>query len=845
MSLGSTRNTSSCLKSGPIRILAATETRWHMHFCRSFTFVALTLFGSTLPTQLAAQFLSSSTPRTQTQPSYSRNANSSGGAMVFNVASYGASGSSNTGFCSGTAGSNQLYNCNANVNDFAVGQQTRIVGGGPPTTASKHPISPITATPVITQNTSNSSVPGPLHTYCYVVSIADPLQGISAPSPTVCSNPEPDLSLVSSYNELNVQISSNPFSPAFLWYVSKDGGAYQLLGSVGGITGAYIRDVGQAFLTPTPMLSGAESTFASRGGWPTNVAISAISKNEDLFTTITGFNGTQVTTSDAVLSNFNNSIVYHDDTLSIQSAIDAAVSAGGGTIQFAAGTYCVEQPLFVQASSLPVYFTFSRDYGAERNDGQFSYLAIGNNASGAIHLEGAGVNTVLVTPPDEGILARLIAVGSYGRLNDFPGPALLPIYDVQKGSTQLILAGNSGSNALKAGNDIYLYSGSFGAPTPCTSENGIAGGCHFSELNTVVSVASDGNTITLAYPASKRYYPDQFGSSRGVLKLPVVPHDVALEHMSINTYDPITGGGYSFGMLMNDLHINGYVKTGPLGNGYRRGLTIENSFWGFGAGDDTYNGVDEYDQFTDVSFINNNIYGNCATQASGRSAQCRIYGTEGSSRFTFTNNNLYSASVYFDQTTDDTLTGNNFYNGILNLGLAYGQQVYYNGYNQEATYISFGSSENATVSGNTFEIDSTYATPWVLRVGNLAFSNITGNTVTYNGTAFAPVVWTYAGSVTDNSINIPYASSSNAIVIVPDEVPGGSPSALSVKNNIINAPQLFAGIYVPTVGFNDPLNTCIQGNTYTSPSGGTNSFINQSGQAVYANMPSEVNFSCP
>ncbi len=129
----------------------------------------------------------------------------------------------------------------------------------------------------------------------------------------------------------------------------------------------------------------------------------------------------------------------------------------------------------------------------------------------------------------------------------------------------MILSGNSGSNALAAGDDVYLFSGSYGAPTPCDSKSNYAGGCHFSELNSIVSTASDGNTTTLKYPASKRYYPDQYGSTWGVVKVPGLLHDIALEHMTINTYDPITGGGQVIGLVFNDLHINGYVNGGPFG----------------------------------------------------------------------------------------------------------------------------------------------------------------------------------------------------------------------------------------------------------------------------------------
>ena len=776
-------------------------------------------------------------------PALATRAAGSATPAVFNVSSYGASGSANTGLCSGQAGSNVLTGCSASNYDAVVGQRIRIVGAGPSTATSKHPIAPITATPTIVQNVKNANSPGPLHTYCYIVSIADPYQGITAPSPEICSNPEPDLSLITAYNDLNVQYSGNPSSPVFLWYVSRDKGPFQLLKATGGIYAAFVRDLNQAFTVPSPALSGAAATLASRGGWPTNVSAADISKNEDLFTTITGGGGGQVTVSDPASSTFANATVYHDDTTAIQNTINAAVAAGGGTVQFASGTYYVEEPLFVVASSLSGTWAFSRDYSTNPSNGQYFFLGIPNGAIGQIHFEGVGAGTVLVQPPDQGVLARLIAVGAYNRPNNVPS-TILPIASLDKGSTQLIVSGNQGSNALKAGDDIFLFSGSFGAPTACTTIGQVAQGCHFSELNTVASVSGDGSAVTLTYPASKRYYPDEYGSSFGVIKLPVTPHDVAFEHMTLNTYDPVTSSGQAYDLLFNDIHINGYVNNGPFGDGYKRGVTIENSTWGMGEGDDSYTGVDEYDQYTGVSFINDNVYGKCASQASGSSTQCKISATEGSSQFTFTNNNFYNVSVYFAQTTDDTFTGNTFVDGVLALGLAYGQNLYYNGFLMDDTYISFGPSTNADVEKNTFEIDSSYAAPFILRVGNFTPATIANNVVTYNGVNFTPAIWTYSGTVTGNTVNIPNSPGSNAIVVVPDEVPGGQPSTLSVQSNIVNAPTLNAGVYIPTVGFNDSLPICIEGNTYSGPNNTATRFTNPSGQAVYANTPSEVNLSC-
>ena len=350
------------------------------------------------------------------------------------------------------------------------------------------------------------------------------------------------------------------------------------------------------------------------------------------------------------------------------------------------------------------------------------------------------------------------------------------------------------------------------------------GSSQYVELNTVVSV--NGSSVTLAYPASKKYYQDQNGNPFGMVKLPPTPHDIALEHMSINTYNPIIGSGQSFGLTMNDLHLNGYVSSGPFGGGYRRGLLIENSVWGTGTGDlkdPDYGVVDEYDKFTDVTFLGNSIYGFSTIGAEGPSRQAQIRATEGSSQFTFKNNTFYDLSVYFDQTSDDVVTGNTFNNGLLELGVAYSESFF------SAGYISYGptnslnpSLPSADVENNTFMLDSTFTPPYIIEVGNFASAIINGNHITYTGSVKTDPIRVYSGSVTKNTLNFSEPLFNAAIILAPDEAPGGQPSVLNSEDNIVTAPQLYSGTYITNSQVTEPITVC--GNTYHTTSGGQTAF---------------------
>ncbi|RRA49713.1 hypothetical protein [Acidipila sp. EB88] len=703
---------------------------------------------------------------------------------VFNVAAYSASGTTGTSSCSGQAGSNVLTNCQSGSANFQVGQGLKIIGGG---IASQ--VSAVTSAPTVTKQGTGASGS---HTYCYVVDTVDPLGAISAPSPQACVSGEPTLSVSTTWNLLSTPNAtvSGP-SPVFLWYVSQDSGPFQLISSAGFYS--YTDDVGQR--------------PGTRGGWPNNLPSGNpnIAKNEDFFSYVTGFTDSGATLGDTLTTSFQNLTTQHDDTRAVQNAINAAAAAGGGIVQLNNGTYNLQRPSFPLNGTVD-YPTYTTSLASTYWFTPYSYLQIPNSIAGRVHIQGNGTATTLVTTPDLSTAASLFAMGSYQRPTISSG--VLKMNEVQKGATQLTLSGGTGS--LKAGDDIWLYTGSFNG-TPCPDVNGTAGQCHYSELNTVAALS--GNTVTLAWPASKHYYDDG-SSSFGLVKLPQTAHDIALQNFAVNTYTPILGTGMVYSLLVNNVTINGFVNHGPFGGGFKRDVTFENSTWGFGAGDASYDNTDEYDQFTDVLFQNDTITGYAATGAESVQGSARIYGTEGSSQFVFKQNHLINASLYFDETTDDVVSNNQFLNGMLQVGSAYRSSPFATGPAQNPEFASFDSQASATISGNVFTSTLPFAPPLLLSVGHFDSASVTNNVITYTGAqTMLPAITAYSGTITGNVVTMTNTGSNVGIAVLPDESPNVTAAAFRVTNNAFTGlGSTSIGVYVADPNFTDTAQICVENN---------------------------------
>ncbi len=810
-------------------------------------------------------------------------------AQTFNVSDYGATGSANMATCSTQAGSNILTNCQTNTNDWTVGQVIHIKGGGPapasraflnhgPISPAHYADPPISAPPTVTSG-GDPAAPGTSgHRYCYSVSIADPLEGVSAPSPTTCTtNDNGHNALYASTAKADMPTSQEAWpSPVFLWYVNKDGGSYSLLGVTqaqnnnldnGGNVDGGINDFGQAFAARPFTLSGAANTLPSRGGWRTGVSTPDVSTNEDLFATICAINGNQVTIKgieshpalaplscdqlpSVQLGSTNSAaVIIHDDTQAVQHAIDAALNAGGGTVQFGAGTFNIQRPLFFDKASSPSYSDFTTDLASETyNFVGFAFLEVPNGSTGNVELAGlAGptLSTILQTPPDQAGDGSVFFLGQYASPAE-PGYPVLNIAPVTKGSTTVQVVGPSNAN-LQAGDDVLLFSGAFAPnvieaspshrslpPPPCkevvTTSGDLsvvsAGDCHYTELNTIASIDALGNYV-LKYPASKNYYQDQLGSDFGMVKMPVTPHNVELYHMAVNTYDRIFGAGMAYGLTVDAVQINGYVSYGgAFGGGYKRDVLIKNSVWGVGDGEAGYAGEEEYDKFTNLQIVNNYVVGDAPASSFGPTQQARLYATEGTSQVYYYSNSFDNVSLNFDQTTDVLIDHNNFHEGTITLGAAFGQQLFAFGNNLTSSFVSFGSQVNAEVTSNNFLIDSGFPTPWVIRLGHFNNATIASNVITYNDAkAPAAMIFTDSGTVIENTIIAPAASSVVGIVAQPDTDDGATTqaSSITVTENTINASNLQAAVLawpgsldMPEPSYTAPLSICVNSNT---PSG--------------------------
>ncbi len=309
--------------------------------------------------------------------------------------------------------------------------------------------------------------------------------------------------------------------------------------------------------------------------------------------------------------------------------------------------------------------------------------------------------------------------------------------------------------------------------------------------------------------------------------MPPTPHGVTLENMQINTYNPILSGGMVYGLFISGITDPDPINYGPFGNGFKRDVTIQDSTWSFGRGDVTFNASDEYDQFTNVTFDSNVTNGFSAPGAEGPFLTARILVTEGSSQMHFLNNQFNNASLNIDENTDDSITNNQFKNGIVSVGSVYQTtgSCYRDTLNQYDPL--FGPKANLDIESNTFNLDSTFAPPFVLQAGSSTGEKILNNTVNYSGVRQMTAFNVSSGNISGNIItftNPNYSYSySGGFCISPSQQPSTSqfpqqPPAYPIKlsGNTINYPSntLQYGILLPAPGTAPTSPVCVGTNTY-------------------------------
>ena len=638
------------------------------------------------------------------------------------------------------------------------------------------------------------------HTYCYVVDTADPLGGVSAPSPMSCVANEPDLTNGTASNALStpgkgVMAGDVGPTPSFLWYASEDSGPFRLVSVT-------------AFISATADLG---QRPGSRGGWPDNLPFSDpdISAAENFFSTVQAATATTLILRDAPPVALDNTTVSHDDTVAIQSAIDAAAQAGGGRVQLDAGQFNIRRQfahtgLGQWSSDVYHAYWYLPDYSLHIPDFALGYIA----------LEGQGADTVIDTQPDHRSSIGFLDFGRWD-MNVKYSPA--SIHDAAKGDSFVVLASAADASQFQPGMHVLVFTGSYGGGA-CLDIIGGSARCHYSEINLVTAV--NGSTVTLAYPLAVRYYQDSLGSSFGIVPLDM-PQVLGLEHLTFNTFNIIAPGGDVDGLLINDVHVNGSPSQGAFGGGVKRNVTIENSSWGVGSGDASWNNVEEFDQCTNFVFQYDHVTGYAAPGAEGPSNQAKIYGTEGSSQFLYLQNVFTNASISFQYTTDDVIEGNTFINGLITMNSAYGTIPGGAAYGpfQDQYFESFASQQRAVVDGNTLTDDSSFVPPYIIALGHFDAGVVTNNTISYAGPRNTLAVVSYGGTVSGNAIQFTGDGPSTGITLIPDQSPTVPAADFSVHDNIIKAANLAAGIYVPNPDFTSLAPLCLWSNSITTQTG--------------------------
>jgi hypothetical protein len=201
-------------------------------------------------------------------------------------------------------------------------------------------------------------------------------------------------------------------------------------------------------------------------------------------------------------------------------------------------------------------------------------------------------------------------------------------------------------------------------------------------------------------------------------------------------------------------------------------------------------GTDEYDQFSDVTFANNKITG--FDYPGSNSA--RLYGTEGSTRFTFTNNDFYNMMLAFQLSADITISGNRFHDSNIAIGG-------YDNYAQVPFEFQSGTLGTVSITGNTLSFAADTMTP--ISMGYNLNSTISDNQISYDTpkTICQDIIAVANGTLNGNTIAVgSNVACSQAINITPQVVPSEVPPALMISGNTVSAVTGHSNILVNNPG---------------------------------------------
>lgn len=751
-------------------------------------------------------------------------------AATVNVDDFGASGDDGFLTCSTQAGTRTLKCEGGTQISFKNGHGVVVrAAGGLPHAG----VLPVLPAPNVDRAGSDASTG--TNTYCYRVTVADPLGGIQPPSPPKCLFNQPSVSsavihkfyLQQGFHEYAKQsnllrIDPGRIVPIYLWYSSVNGADYRLMAVSNG------HDPRPNYVNT----SEAQRPNKDFGGWPETLPFETSQSvtRQDHFSTITdiGWDRNQliVTLADTIPASVNSTQLLHDDTQAVQRAIDAVAQLGGGIVKFPPKRYRLERPTFPTGNRATPYTT---DFlngpkflwwtsahllhpdatnpnnltleGTRLPDGQTTLINVGRSFGG-----GNGVLLYTRTP-------EMTKTGNPGYIAD-----VRPIDPVDKGAMTIQLQNLDQTQDLAPGDDVWLYSGVFHTPfptdsdfKPCTNalntqgQKYSGGGCHFSELNTIASVDVGSGQATLVYPISKKYWDDGYDSF-GMTRLPKLPHGITIKDLDLIGQKPVLStDSAAFDVTIDGIRMHSVGAENYLGSGYKRGLTIKNSTLHLGTGLQGWGGTTELDQVTDVTVVNNHVTGYAAPGAESPSAGARLYFTEGSNNVQIRDNTFKNFQVSFQEANDVFVSNNAFIDSVVWVGTT--QRTPFNSANRWS-YLSYASQHTASISHNSFSISPSYRPGWVVKVGNFSDASITDNTFKYfSNYPHSWAISTASGVVARNQIEVQTPVSKPAPIEVVTDV--NAKPVIIKDNQLIAQTPWSVSIYEP---FAPAVNICITGN---------------------------------
>lgn len=333
--------------------------------------------------------------------------------------------------------------------------------------------------------TVTPSVAGSI-TYGYEIAFGDTNGGIAPASAayTITNGAAPlhgGGGLPRQYN--TISWPSNPSAIAYaLIYRSQSGSAYQLIDIVnlqGSSITAY-QDFGKPAIDPASVPPGLPSS-------PSANPILA-----DLFTTVVSMSGSSLTLAAAPASTVSSASVFHDDTNSLQTAIGAVPSAGGG-IFIPVGQYNINVCHLATGGWRSGLQLFGKNNLMIYGQGIGSVLNFQSCRSGGLQ---RGDTIALAMSP-------YVAGAFTFPQSNFPELPAYGMAPVALSSNSLSLTNAADVSHFSVGDYIFIRTGNFDNGTTLTPD---------AELNQVSGIDLANGTLALQWPTEKAYQPQCFAS---------------------------------------------------------------------------------------------------------------------------------------------------------------------------------------------------------------------------------------------------------------------------------------------------------------------------------------------